>query len=62
MSTTIKGQITKAHHHSMTGLNMLKMIWAKECLKQRLRRKADQKMMSNILLGVKVFLISFPLK
>ena len=62
MSTTIKGQITKAHHHSTTGLNMLKNIWAKECLKQRLLRKADQKTMSNILLGVKAFLVSFRLK
>ena len=24
MSTTIKGQSTKAHHYSTTGLNMLK--------------------------------------
>ena len=55
MSTTIKGQSTKAHHHSTTGLNMPKIVWAKECLKQRLLRKAEQKMMSNILLVFKVF-------
>ena len=33
MSTTIKRQNTKEHHHSTTGLNMLKKVWAKECLK-----------------------------
>ena len=40
MFSNIKGQSTKAHHHSTTGLNMLKNVWAKECLKQRLLRKA----------------------
>ena len=54
MSTTIEGQSTKAHH-STTRLNMLKNVWAKECLNQRLLRKADQKTMSNTLLGFKVF-------
>ena len=33
MSTTMKRKNTKEHHHSTTGLNMLKKVWAKECLK-----------------------------
>ena len=55
MYSNIKGQSTKAHHHSTTGLNMLKNVWAKECLKQRLLKKADQKMMSSICLDSKFF-------
>ena len=39
-----------------------KGLLAKECLKYRLVRKADKKMMSKILFRFKVFLISFHLK